>query len=241
MYDAPQTPLALEPAPGARGAKLCGIWGIIASFTCVGLPIGLVLAIVALVKQAKANRLAKEDPGLYEKPSAAGLVLGILGLLMPIVLVPFIGIVSAIAIPALLSQRGRARDKAALENMVGRTGDLIGQYDKQAELGTPKAQIPAALEAYLKASTTNDKNPWNAALPAYRYQIEVVTGLDRDAMEQEARAQATELGQPVWVIELPATDKYSPGLTNPGFLAGAVQVQNEIRGEHTVAKVVDLE
>lgn len=241
MYDAPQTPLVLEPAPGARGAKLCGIWGIVASFTCIGLPIGLVLAIVALVKQAKANRLAKEDPGLYEKPSAAGLVLGILGLLMPIVLVPFIGIVSAIAIPALLSQRGRARDKAALENMVGRTGDLIGQYDKQAELGTPKAQIPAALETYLKTTTANYKNPWNPALPAYRYQIEVVTGLDREGMEQEAKAQATELGQPIWILELPAPDPYSPGFTTPGFLAGAVQVQNEIRGERVMAKVVEVE
>ncbi len=241
VYDAPQTPLALEPAPGARGAKLCGIWAIVAGITCVGLPIGIVLAIVALVKQAKANRFAREEPGIYEKPAATGLVLGILGLVLPIVMLPFIGIVSAIAIPALLSQRARARDKAAMENMVGRTGDLIGQYDKQSELGTPKDQIPAALEAYLKASTAHDTNPWNPALPAYRFQIEVVTGLDRDAMEQEARAQATNLGQPVWVIELPAPDKYSPGLTNPGFLAGAVQVQNQIQGERTVVKAVEIE
>jgi prepilin-type N-terminal cleavage/methylation domain-containing protein len=41
-----------------------------------------------------------------------------------------IGIISAIAIPALLSQRARARDKASIENMVGAVNDLVGQYDK---------------------------------------------------------------------------------------------------------------
>lgn len=241
MYDAPNSPLVLEPAPGARAAKLCGIWAIVAGITCVGLPIAIVLAIVALVKQAKASRLAKEDPGLYEKPSATGLVLGILGLVMPIVMIPFIGIVSAIAIPAMLSQRARARDKAAMMNMVGRTGDLVGQWDKQREQNTPPEQIAPALEAYLKASTAADTNPWNAAAPAYSYQIEVVSGLDRDGIEEAVKERATVLGQPVWILELPAPDKYSPGLTNPGYLAGAVQVQNEIRGERTAVKVVVVE
>lgn len=245
MYEAPNAPLipasALEPAPGARAAKLCGIWAIVAGITCVGLPIAIVLAIVALVKQAKASRMAKEEPGLYEKPAATGLVLGILGLVMPIVMLPFIGIVSAIAIPALLSQRARARDKAAIENMAGRTADLVGQFDKQRELATPPEQIAPALEAYLKTSGAADRNPWNAAAPAYSYQIEVVTGLDRDGIEEAAKERATTLGQPVWILELPAPDKYSPGLTNPGYLAGAVQVQNEIRGERTMAKVVEVE
>ena len=41
-----------------------------------------------------------------------------------------IGIISAIAIPALLSQRARARDKSAIQNAVSRVGDLVGQWDK---------------------------------------------------------------------------------------------------------------
>lgn len=239
MYDAPSAPLSLVPAPGARGAKLCGIWSLIASVTCVGIPIGLVLAICALVMSAKARRLARENPGVYERPTATGLVTGIIGLAMPIVMLPFLGIVSAIAIPALLSQRARARDKSAMENMIGRTGDLVGQYDKLSEAKTPADQIPAALEAYLQQTAGQARNPWDPTAPAYRVHIEVVQGRDRDGMAEEAQSEATVLGQPVWVLELPAPDRYSPGLINPGFLAGAVRLQ----GQSTTlpVKVVELE
>lgn len=232
--------MSLSPAPGARGAKLCGLWSILASLTCLGIPVGIALAIIALVKQAKAARAARENPDAYEAPTAAGLVMGILGLAMPILMLPFLGIVSAIAIPALLSQRARARDKAAMETLVGRTGDLVGRYDQLSEAKTPADQIPGALEAYLRQATAQERDPWNPALPACRIHIEVVTGLDRDAMEAEAASEAEELGQPVWVLQLPAPDRYSPGLTNPGFLTGAVRLQDS-RESNPRVKTVDLE
>lgn len=245
MYDAPSAPLdpsaRLPLAPGARGAKLCGIWSLVASVTCVGLPIGIVLAIVALVQSAKARRLAREYPDHYAATPATGLVLGIIGLAMPVILLPFIGIVSAIAIPALLSQRARARDRAAMDTMIGRTGDLVAKYDALREAHTPDAQIPADLEALLAKANATDQNPWTPGSPACRVHIEVVTGLDRDAMEAEARSETTELGQAVWVLELPAPDPYAPGLTSPGFLAGAVRLQQP-RGEaNPVVKVVELD
>lgn len=245
MYDAPRAPLdpsaSLPPAPGARGAKLCGIWSLVASVTCVGLPIGIVLAIVALVQSAKARRLARENPGYFAPPPATGLVLGIIGLAMPVILLPFIGIVSAIAIPALLSQRARARDKAAMMTMIGRTSDLVGKYDQLSEAKTPPEQIPAALEALLQQDAGSQPNPWAPGTSAVRVHIEVVKGLDRDAMEAEAKSEATDLGQAVWVLELPAPDPYSPGLTNPGYLAGAVRLQSPRGTENPVVKVVDLE
>lgn len=233
--------MPLVPAPGARGAKLCGLWSILVSLTCLGIPIGIGLAITALVKQAKAARMARENPDVFAAPTAAGLVMGILGLAMPILMLPFLGIVSAIAIPALLSQRARARDRAAMETMVGRTSDLVSQYDKLSEVKTPADQIPGALEAYLQQATANERNPWNPSLPACRIHIEVVTGLDRDALEAEAKSEATELGQPVWVLELPAPDRYSPGLTNPGFLTGAVRTQMPLHGETCAVKTAELE
>ncbi|HET8715364.1 MAG TPA: hypothetical protein VFM16_06045 [Holophagaceae bacterium] len=245
MYDAPRAPLdpsaSLPSAPGARGAKLCGIWSLVASATCVGLPIGIVLAIVALVQSAKARRLAREYPEHYAPTPATGLVLGIIGLAMPVLLLPFIGIVSAIAIPALLSQRARARDLTAKETMIGRTGDLALRYDQLREANTPPEQIPAALETLLQQTAAANRNPWTPSASAVRVHIEVVTGLDRDAMEAEARSEASELGQAVWVLELPAPDPYSPGLTNPGYLAGAVRLQMPRGEENPVAKVVDLE
>lgn len=229
-----EAPMPLSPAPGARGAKLCGIWSIIAAVTCVGIPVGIVLAIIALVQQAKANRLAKENPDLYERPAATGLVTGIIGLAMPVLMLPFIGIVSAIAIPAMLSQRSRARDKAAMEHVVGRLGDLLGQYDKQRELNTAPEQIPSALEAYLRQETAADRNPWNAASPAFRYNIEIVTGMDEEAVKEEAKGQATELGEAVFVLELPQTGQ-------PGFLAGAVRMQNPVAGEPVYTRITEVE
>lgn len=231
MTDAP---LSLAPAPGARAAKLCGIWSLIASVTCVGIPIGVVLAIIALVQQAKAKRLAKENPDHYELPTNTGLVTGILGLAMPVVMLPFIGIVSAIAIPALLSQRSRERDIAVHWNMLKATGDLVGQYDLLAIQKTPLDQVPAALEAWLKKDTAADKNPWDVAAPAFNYHIEVVSDLDEAGMDDRVSAEASALGQPVFIIELPAQGR-------SGYLAGAVRTQTPLDGKMVSTNVVEIE
>ncbi|NTV75755.1 MAG: prepilin-type N-terminal cleavage/methylation domain-containing protein, partial [Holophaga sp.] len=78
-----------------------------------------------------------------------------------------IGIISAIAIPALLSQRARARDKTAISNMEGRVGDLIGQYDRYREMGLTSSQITTSLGNYLAQTGGSDKNPWNGSQQAF--------------------------------------------------------------------------
>ena len=50
-----------------------------------------------------------------------------------------IGIISAIAIPALLGQRARARDKSARGNADSVIADLIASYDKVKDTGTTPA------------------------------------------------------------------------------------------------------
>ncbi|MBL0311906.1 MAG: DUF4190 domain-containing protein [Holophagaceae bacterium] len=99
------------PAPGAKAGRVCGILAIVLALTCVGIPVAIILGIVAIVKTSRAKRLAHGNPGAYEMPTSAGLILGIVGLCLPVVMLPFAGIVSAIAIPALLGQRAQARDK----------------------------------------------------------------------------------------------------------------------------------
>ncbi len=233
VYEPPTAPLtpALVPAPGAGGAKACGILSIPAGIICF--PVGIVLAIVALVQQAKARRFAREEPDAYEMPTSTGMVTAIIGLsLVPILMA--IGMVSAIAIPALLSQRGRARDKAAIENMVGRTADLVGQWDKQREVNTPQDQIPAALEAWLKQNTAADKNPWDPTAPAFTYHIKVVSDLDEAAMGDMVASEAATLGQPVFIVELPAQGR-------AGYLAGAVRTQMLRDGNAVSTKVVEIE
>lgn len=108
---------ALIAAPGAKAAKVCGILSIVFALTCVGLPVALILGIVALVQQAKAKRLAKAEPQTYAPVPATGLVTGIIGLVLPLLMLPVAGIVGAIAIPALLVQREQARSAAIQHNL----------------------------------------------------------------------------------------------------------------------------
>ena len=121
---------ALPRAPGARAAKTSGILAIAFALTCIGFPIAIILGITALVQQAKAKRLVKAQPGTYAPVTPTGLVTGIIGLVLPFFMLPIVGIASAIAIPAFLGQRGRARDKAAMSNMIGTMPDLVEEYDR---------------------------------------------------------------------------------------------------------------
>ncbi len=237
-YDPPQAAFGppLEQAPGATAAKVCGILSILFGILCF--PVGLTLAIVALVKQSKAKRFAAAEPERYAAVGATGMVTAIIGLVM-IPIFGILGMISAVAIPALLSQRARARDKTAIMNLVGRTGDLVGQYDHAVEELTPPAELPGKLEAYLRSTSGLERNPWTgvngAPTAAFDFHIRVVQGLDRKAMVQMAESQATSLGQVIFVIEVPQ----APG--QKGFLAGAVRTQTEIEGRPVVTKVAELD
>lgn len=222
-----------EPAPGAKTGRTCGILAIVLALTCVGIPIAIILGIVAIVKTSKAKGLARSYPETYEMPSSAGLILGIVGLCLPVVMLPFAGIVSAISIPALLGQRARARDKAAISNMTARLNDLTGQYDKLAETRQPPEEIKGSLETYLKTSYAQDKNPWDPNTAAYRWTV-TDGGTTSEDTELLAREQATVMGQAVFVFTAPMQGQ-------SGFIGGAVRVQNPINGENTVVKVIAVE
>jgi prepilin-type N-terminal cleavage/methylation domain-containing protein len=113
-----------------------------------------------------------------------------------------IGIISAIAIPALLGQRARARDKSAIANCDGIVSDLVAGYDKAKEAGTAMA-TPAAFQtavlgtaaAPLVSSFWLSTNPWTTAnaLPAYKQTV--ATETDTTAAVVIAAATATTLGQ----------------------------------------------
>lgn len=107
----PPIPAAPATAPGARAAFHCGLWSLFSMFLCF--PVALGLAVAAIVQNQKAHRLARENPGAYRKPGSGGLVMAIIALaILPLLAV--LGIVSAIAIPAFLAQRERARARGAV-------------------------------------------------------------------------------------------------------------------------------
>ena len=150
-----------------------------------------------------------------------------------------IGIISAIAIPALLSQRARARDKASVDNTVSRVGDLVGQWDKFREQGMTPTSAIASMEAYLKNTGGADKNPWNGTGPtsAFNYTFISVAGTTASQFATNLAGNATSgtLGQAQFGYVVPTA------AGQPGFFGGTVYVQGALEGKNTVTKVSSLE
>lgn len=147
-----------------------------------------------------------------------------------------IGIISAIAIPALLSQRARARDKAAIANVDGFISDGIGQYDKFREIGTlDSGAITTSLGNYLTANHNGDLNPWDGTKKAYNTTITKTTSYtSQAAMLAGVKTLATTKGEAVFAIQFPTT-------TVPGFFAGATLLQNTVNGSTKYAKASAIE
>ena len=153
-----------------------------------------------------------------------------------------IGIISAIAIPALLSQRARARDKASIDNMVGRVGDLVGQWDKFREAGVTAPNAITSMQNYLANTGGADKNPWNgttgAPVSAFNTKFQAITGAGTAsafAAAVSALATTTNFGQAQFGYQVPTASGV------PGFFGGAVYVQNKVNLKNTVTKVSSLE
>jgi len=145
-----------------------------------------------------------------------------------------IGIISAIAIPALLSQRARARDKSSIDNMTGSFGDLIGQYDKLREAGTPASTIPTKLGSYITINLAANKNPWDPQTLAFNASVTPVTAKTSVTGFTQGLT-ASVLGQTHYYIQVPNT---TSGI---GFFGGAVKVQNSVNGLTTVTKAAAIE
>jgi type II secretory pathway pseudopilin PulG len=233
-YAASNSSNLLTEAPGSKGAKICGILSIVFAATCVGFPVALVLAIVALVLQAKAKRAARDFPQDYAAPTNTGMVTGIIGLVLAVVVLPILGIISAIAIPALLGQRSRARDKASISNMQAQLSLLLMEYDNARGTGLDSAAAHKALEERLKTAT--DKNPWNIQAPAYRYEIAIVSPGTRQQILDEAEAAATEPGVVVFVMA-----PQPPDLSGPAYLAGAVRMGQPNATPPVFSKAIELD
>ncbi|HXC17172.1 MAG TPA: prepilin-type N-terminal cleavage/methylation domain-containing protein [Holophagaceae bacterium] len=153
-----------------------------------------------------------------------------------------IGIISAIAIPALLSQRARARDKSSTENMVGRVGDLVGQWDKFREAGLTSAAAKTSMLTYLQNTSARDHNPWNTtgastAFNLTKFQAAAGTTASTYALSLAAFATTANLGQAQFGVLAP-----TPG--NPGFIGGAVYLNASSTSDtiaHVKTKVTAIE
>jgi prepilin-type N-terminal cleavage/methylation domain-containing protein len=153
-----------------------------------------------------------------------------------------IGIISAIAIPAMLSQRARARDKTSMDHVAGRIADLAGQWDKAREAGLTASQALASMQTYLKNTATKDLNPWSTvgASTAFNFTITTLAG------NPSASAFATALGLLATPAKLGqvqlATQAPTPGV--PGYIGAAVYLNASSTSDvvpHVRAKVTAIE
>jgi prepilin-type N-terminal cleavage/methylation domain-containing protein len=111
-----------------------------------------------------------------------------------------IGIISAIAIPALLGQRARARDRACQDNVSSVMADIIGSYDKVKEAGTTPATMAAIIgtaAAPLVPQVFTATNPWATAghLTGYETGTIAAEAVATPGTATAARAVVGTLGQ----------------------------------------------
>ncbi len=222
----------LPEAPGAKVARICGILSIVSAVTCIGIPVAFVLGIIALVQQAKAKRLATEFPADFRRPTPSGLVTGIIGLVLPVLMLPFGGVIAAIAVPAFLGQRERAVSHVMRNNLLNRTGDLVEAYARGVETGLDQPAIQASLEKILREAP--ERNPMNKELPAFRGSITVVDAQSEDEARLQAEHEAQTTGEIVFIISFPS-DTHSSA-----YLAGAGRLRHPVEGSIHVSRATAL-
>ena len=223
----PSSPLAR--APGTNAAKVCGILAIVSALTCAGIPVAVILGIVALVQYARAKGLAAAKPEAYAPVPATGLVTGVVGLVVPVVVV-------GIALPALQGPRIQAADKYVIDNLRGTQGDLVGEYGRLARAGTAPADIPDQLGALLKARNAKDFDPWDSTHPAMDPTLYLVAGSDPTAIRAAAEARAVEPGVIVFILALP-----DPSTHRGGWLAGACRIKKTYGRQEVFSKIQALD
>jgi prepilin-type N-terminal cleavage/methylation domain-containing protein len=112
-----------------------------------------------------------------------------------------IGIISAIAIPALLGQRARARDKSAMSNVTAILPDMVSEYDKLKEGGTAPAVITDIIGATsataLIPEAWSATNPWATAgaTEGYNTAAFVAEAIANPGAATAAKAVVGNMGQ----------------------------------------------
>jgi len=157
-----------------------------------------------------------------------------------------IGIISAIAIPALLGQRSRARDKSSQENTVSIVADIISAYDKARENGVDVSTVAAFNTNIVGTASASQipvvftaKNPWNTTGALQAYAQAAVTETDAIGTTTAATATSTLKGQ-VQMGYLAAT------ATTPGVVCTAAYLNNTFKNAqgtdtNTFVKVSNVE
>lgn len=175
--DSPYTPPTaavgeLPQPPSAKSSKTFGILGICSHLLCLlGAPFAILFGILALVRHGRAKKEHAADPASYAPPALTGMVTGIVALVMLVTVLPSTGIVAAIAIPALLAQREKAKTRLMAANLRAVETRLVQARLELEGRGVPATEIPeAAVDALLQDPAfraPKAQNPYGLEVPPY--------------------------------------------------------------------------
>ncbi len=165
-------PASLPQPPSAGKAKLFGILGICSHVLCLlGAPFAILFGILALVRHARAKREQADFPDAYARPHATGFVTGLVALGLLVMTLPMTGIVSAIAIPALLGQREKAKARAVEANLQAAETRLQRARRELQARGVEPSRVPGdAVDALLADPAFQPprmRNPYAPEGPAF--------------------------------------------------------------------------
>jgi hypothetical protein len=208
-----------------------GILSLLFSFLLF--PVGLVLAILAILKHKKAAQAYAEAPHRYQRVSKTGYVTAIISLALLSILA-IIAIISASAIPALARAKDKAKDKAVINQLNAKIADIVVESDRLVEAGVTPENLPDVLTKKL-GEFPKDPNPWNPGEPAYAYTVQVLDAGEASQVENLAIEQARVEGQSVFIVTFPANQG------GQGFVAGAARIHAPMNGSKVVSKVVSLD
>lgn len=133
------------------------------------------LGIAAILKHGKAERAAQAEPHRYAAPVSTGKALGIVGLCLTLFAFVWMGIVSTIAVPALLGQREKARAREVQSHVAEAAGESARVADellaKDGRRADPE-QVVAEVLAEPQMGLPRAHNPYRLEAPAYRWGTE---------------------------------------------------------------------
>ena len=151
-----------------------------------------------------------------------------------------IGIISAIAIPALLGQRARARDKSALSNMTAILPDMVAGYDKYKDANPSPATAAAFITAIMGTSTAplineyfSAVNPWQTASATSGFST-LITETSTLGAAVVAVAKAATLGQ----VQI---GYMAPAAGAAGCLSAAVYTNATINGANPTVQIAGID
>ena len=154
-----------------------------------------------------------------------------------------IGIISAIAIPALLGQRARARDKSSIANADSIISDMVAGWDKAKEGGaaiTTTAQFTTSVlgtaAVPLVPQFFSAKNPWGVTNLGY---AALTAEADNLGTTTKTAAAAANMGQ-VQSGFLPVAAG-APGLVSTAVYVNNTFLDSTGTATHVYQKIAGLE